>query len=107
MTLDDLLALLIFGLLPFAWFSTGVLWWAKRKPPRSGALTERAVIALVIAVFLTSITVIVLNTEADRVFFPAEVARVAFRLSVLALGFIPIAWCVLFFAGKLGDGGEG
>jgi hypothetical protein len=107
LTIDDLLAALIVALLPFAWLSTFVLVWAARTPPRIGALTERAIIAVVIAVFLTAIAVIVLNTETDEAYFPAEVARVAFRVCVLGLGFVPIAWCALWLSGRLGESGHG
>lgn len=99
-----MLALLIYALLPFAWLSTAVLIYAAHRPPRIGALTERAVIAIVIAMFLTAVAVIVYNTESDRALLAAEVARVAFRICVLMLGLVPVSWCVLWFLGRLGDG---
>lgn len=102
MSLDRLLAFLIFALLPFAWTSTVVLIWAARRKPRIGALTERAAIAFVIAVFLTAIAIIVWNTESDRILFPTEVARVVFRITVLGLGLIPVAWVILWWTGRLG-----
>lgn len=102
MSLDRLLAFLIFALLPFAWTSTAVLIWAARRKPRIGALMERAVIAFVIAVFLSAIAVIIWNTESERVLFPTEVARVIFRIAVLGLGLVPVAWVILWWTGRLG-----
>lgn len=103
MSLDDALAILIYILVPFAWISTGILWHAARMPPRIGALTERATIAAVIAVFLTSIAIIVANTQADRAFFAVDIARIAFRVSVLVLGLVPVGWVILWATGRLGD----
>lgn len=103
MSLDDFLALMVYALVPFAWFSAGVLWYAARKPPRIGALTERAYIAIVIAVFLSSIAVLVANSEAKSAFLGVEIARIIFRLSVLVLGFVPVAWVLLWATGRLGD----
>lgn len=101
MSIDDFLALLVYAMVPFGWFSAGVLWYAARQPPRIGALTERAAIAFIIAVFLTSIAVLVLNSEADAAYFGVEVARIAFRVSVLLLGLVPVAWVVLWVTGRL------
>lgn len=102
MNLDDILAYLVYALVPFAWVSTAILWWAARRPPRIGALTERTVIAFVIAVFLTSIAVIVYNSESERFLFPTEVARIVFRVSVLIIGLVPVSWVILWASGRLG-----
>lgn len=107
MTLADLLALLTYALLAPAWVSTAILLMAAWKRPRIGALTERAAIAFVIAVFLTAIAVIVYNTESDQSLFAVEVARVVFRVSVLFLGLVPVGWCLLWLAGRLGESGHG
>ena len=107
MNADTFLAALIIALLPFAWMSTIVLVWAARKRPRIGALTERAIIAVVIAVFLTAISIIVYNTESDQALFAVEVARIFFRVSVLMLGLIPVYWFLLWLTGRLGESGHG
>lgn len=105
--IDQFLAALIYALVPFAWLSTAVLVWAARNGPHIGALTERALIAVVIALFLTSIAVIVVNTETDQSLFAVEVARTVFRLSVIGLGFVPVIWTLLWFTGRLGASGRG
>lgn len=101
MSINDFLAVLVYLLVPFAWISTGILWHAARMPPRIGALTERAAIAFVIAIFLTSIAILVANSQTDRAFFAIEVARFAFRISVLVLGLVPVGWVVLWATGRL------
>lgn len=100
--IDSILAVLIWALVPFAWVSTAVLVYAARQRPRIGALTERSVIALIIAAFLTSIALIVLNTESGYVILSAELARSVFRVTVLLLGTVPFAWCLLWLTGRLG-----
>jgi hypothetical protein len=107
LTLDEMLALALYGLLVPAWLSTAILVWAARKPPRIGALTERAVIAVIIALFLTAIAVIVWNTDSESALFAADVARVVFRVCVLLLGLVPVSWCVLWVSGRLGESGHG
>ena len=74
--------------------SAGILGAAAYQKPRIGALTERAVIALIISAFLTAAAVLVLNTATDRGLFGLEVARLVFRLASLAIGFVPLAWLV-------------
>jgi hypothetical protein len=101
LSLDDFLALLVYALVPFAWVSAGILFWAARRPPRIGALTERSWIALVIAIFLTSISVIVFNSESGQTLLAVEVARVIFRASVVLLGLVPVSWVVLWASGRL------
>jgi hypothetical protein len=49
-----------------SWFSTALLVRAAWHRPRIGALTERAVIAVILALFGTACVVLVLNTESGR-----------------------------------------
>lgn len=99
---DTVLAVLIWALVPFAWVSTSVLVYAARQRPRIGALTERSVIALIIAAFLTSIALIVLNTQSGYAFLSPDLARSVFRVTVLLLGAVPFVWVVLWLTGRLG-----
>lgn len=103
MNIDDLLAVLVYGLVPFSVFSAAVLVWAARQPPRIGALTERAVIAVIIAVFISSIALLVYNTETGRTIIDQEAARIVFRVSVLLLGLVPVSWVILWLTGRLGE----
>ena len=105
MSIEDALALMVYILVPVAWVSAAVLGVHARQPPRIGALTERTVIGVIIAVFLTSIAAVIANTEAEQAFIPVEIARNVFRASVVGLGFVPLAWLILFLAGRL-DGDE-
>lgn len=100
--IDDILAVLVYLLVPFAWLSTGVLAYAASGKPRVGALVERTWIAFVIAIFLTTVAVIVFNTESDQALIQIEIARIIFRVSVLLLGLVPVAWVILWLTGRLG-----
>ena len=101
MTIEDGLALMVYALVPVAWVSAVILGAHARQTPRIAVLTERTIIGIIIAIFLTSIAVIIANTEAEEAFFPLEIARSLFRLSVIGLGIVPAAWLVLFLAGRL------
>lgn len=103
MTLDQVLSGLVIVLVPFAWISAYVLIRAGRRHPRIGALTERAVIAVAIAVMVTAGGLLTLNRNADHAFFDTAVARIIFSLSLLAIGTVPVAWTVLWFLGRLGE----
>lgn len=107
MTADALLSVLVVVLVPFSWVSAVILIRAARQRPRIGALTERAVIAVAIAIMVTAGGVITVNRNADHAFFPIEAARVVFSLAVIVVGAVPLGWTYLWFAGKLGqDGGS-
>lgn len=103
MKLDDLLAGLVILLTPFSWVSAFILWRAARLPPRIGALTERAVIAVAIAIMVSAGGLLTLNRTTDHSLFPVEVARIIFSLSVVTIGMIPLAWTLLWFFGRLGQ----
>lgn len=100
---DDLLAALVVILVPFSWLSALVLWRAARQPPRINVLTERAGIAIAIAIMVTSGGLITINRNAEHAFFGVDAARVLFSLSLIVIGAFPVAWTVLWFFGRLGD----
>lgn len=104
MSLDGLLVVLSLALFPFSVLSMLILLYEARKPPRIGALTERAVIAADITAMVVSGTVLTINRVTGYSLFPVEVARVLFLASLVLLEFVPVVWTVLLFTGRLGDG---
>lgn len=103
MTFDDFLSLLAIVLAPFSVLSTAVLWHAARGKPRIGALTERAALALVIAVMVCSGALITLNRLTSNFLFPLEWARLLFLSSLVLLACVPVAWLFLWLTNRLGE----
>lgn len=96
-----------FALAAFAiasWCSTALLVRAAIQSPRIGALTERAAIAVILSVFGSVCVILVLNTDSGQALFPLEVARIVFRVCLLALLFIPVYWLGLYLTNRLGGG---
>lgn len=106
MSVDDVLAALVIVLVPFSWLSAVILWRAARRPPRIGALTERAAIAVAIAVMVTAGGLITLNRSSEHAFFGVDAARVIFSLAIIVVGAVPVAWTALWFFGRLGESGK-
>lgn len=104
MSVDNVLAALVIVLMPFSWLSALVLVRAARRPPRIGALTERAIIAIAIAIMVSAGGLLTYNRTIDYDLFGIEAARVMFSLSVILIGTLPVAWTVLWFFGRLGQG---
>jgi hypothetical protein len=104
--IDVVLSPVVVGLAALgAWISAAILVHAARNAtPRSGALTERAILAVVIAVFLTTYLLIAYNTDNGRILFDQDAARRLLRTIVLMVGVIPIIWTVLWLTGRLGEG---
>jgi hypothetical protein len=97
----------LFVLTGLSWGSFAVLGHAAVQRPRIGALTERTTIAAIIALLGTVSCLIVTNTDAGRPLFDAATASLLFRLSILGVLSVPTAWLVLWFSGRLGQGGNG
>lgn len=95
---------LVFALTACAWASFVVLGRAALVPPRIGALTERAFIALIIAALGSVSLVIAANTDGGRPWFDAATASLLFRLSILGVLAVPAAWLALWLTGRLGQG---
>ncbi|HEY6568594.1 MAG TPA: hypothetical protein VI341_13845 [Actinomycetota bacterium] len=86
-----------------SWLSAlGLIAAARSANPRVNALTERAVIAVVISIFLTIYVFIAANTEAEFAMLPPEATIRLLRIAVLGLSFIGPAWLVLWATGRLG-----
>ena len=107
--IDAILSPGVIGLFALiAWVSAFILLRAAfRADPPVGALTERAVIALVIAVFLTLYAIVASNTNFGLGVFTPDGARRIIRAAVIVLGLVPVAWVVLWLTGHLGEGGHG
>lgn len=87
--------------------STVLLIGEANKRPRIGALTERAIIGVAIAVMVISGCLLTINRINGYSLFPIEVARLVFLASLILLEFVPVIWLYLLFTRKLGDGGKG
>ena len=83
-----------------AWISAFILLRAARGA-HIGALTERAVAALLIAIFGSVYSFIVANGEVVRV-MSTDDAVIVVRLAVIALMFIPVYWLYLYLSHRLG-----
>lgn len=98
------------ALLPFAIvcltvvaiISAAVLIHAAAIRPPIGALTERAAMAVLIAVFGMFYSVVVINTEIGMALFSLETGRLIGRLVVVALLLLPAYWTALYLTGNLG-----
>lgn len=98
------LPVLIIILSVAAVISAVVLVAAAVQKPRIGALTERAAIAVILAVFGAVYSVVAVNTELDQAMFTTDVGRLAVRLIVVLLLAIPAWWTILYLTGRLGGG---
>lgn len=88
-----------------SWCSAfGLLYAADHAKPPVGALTERAVIAVVISLFLTMYALVAGNTDAGFAWFPFEQGVAILRVGALALSLVGPTWLVLWWTGRLGDG---
>lgn len=84
--------------------SAAVLVHAAVQKPHIGALTERAAIAVIIALFGAVYSVVAVNTELGQQLFGSDVGRFAVRLIVIVLLAIPAWWSALYLTGRLGGG---
>ena len=72
--------------------------------PRIGALSERTFIGFVISFLGTVSSIIVYNTDHERILFDAQTAALLFREAIIAVLLVPTVWLVLFVTGRLGQG---
>lgn len=101
MSLADVLPPVIWALGLYAWLSAAVLVRAAYRHPRIGALSERAVVALAIALFGTAYGAVVFNAEVVRV-FDTQTAMVVVRVGVVMLLCLPAWWSWMYVTGRLG-----
>lgn len=102
MSADRILAWVILVLGSVGWFCSAVLVTAAIRKPRIGALTERAFLGILLALFATVAGIAALNTDANAALFPVELARVLVRVLIIALEVVPVVWVYLYFTGRLG-----
>lgn len=98
---DALLPSIIVMLTVVAVASAIVLVRAAIAKPRIGALSERALIAVVIAAFGLIYSTVAINTELGQSLFATDVARVGVRITVIVLLGIPAWWTFLYLTGRL------
>jgi hypothetical protein len=87
-----------------AWLFIAVIIRPTLARPRIGALSERTFVGAVIAFLGTVASVIVYNTEHDRLYFDQQTAALLFREAIIAVLLVPTIWLVLFLTGRLGQG---
>lgn len=106
MSIDKILAWVMLGLGFVGSFCSAILIVAALQKPRIGALTERAVLGVLLALFAIVAAISALNTDANAALFPVEVARVLVRILIIALEVVPVAWVYLYLTGRLGGDSE-
>jgi hypothetical protein len=87
-----------------AWASTVLLVRAALVRPHIGALTERAVIAVLLSAFGTVCVVLVWNSDSGQALFAIDAARILFRVCLFGLLLVPTIWIVLYATNRLGHG---
>lgn len=104
MTSDTFLVILSLVLFVPCIVSVVLLVQEANKEPHIGALTERAVIGIDIAVMVGSGVLITINRITGYSLFPIEVARFVFLGSLILLEFVPVFWLYLLLTRRLGAG---
>jgi hypothetical protein len=100
-TIEHALALLILPLAVYAWVSASILVRAARIRPHIAVLTERAIVAVGIAVFGTIYAIVVINAEMG-LWLDIDASVVAVRLGVVVLLSLPAYWSWAYATGRLG-----
>jgi hypothetical protein len=99
-TLEPLLATAILILTVYAWASAFVLIRVARHRPRVGSLTERAIVAVFIAIFGSVYCLNMLNTAFLQA-YDLIAAVLLVRLAVVFLLTIPAWWSWMLLTGRL------
>lgn len=102
--MTTVLAAMIGILTFFSVLSAFVLVRAAFVKPRIGALTERAVIGVLLAFFGVVYTLVALDTELGRVVLTTDLSRFVVRCAVVGILSIPTYWTLLYWTGRLGSG---
>jgi hypothetical protein len=96
------LAVVIVLLTVVAWVSAAILVHASRRRPRVGALTERATVAVVVAIFGTVYSATVTNAEVGG-WFDIPTMVLIIRCAVILLLLMPVWWVYLYATRRLGS----
>lgn len=92
---------LIVALTVVAAVSAVILVRAAFVKPRIGALTERAILAVVIAVFGAVYATVAINVQLGALFLTTDEGRTLAGIGVVALLAIPAWWTALYLTGRL------
>jgi hypothetical protein len=103
--MSAILPFLIWGLTASAWMSAVILVRAAFVCPRVGALTERAVVAVVLAIFGSVYSLAVLNSEWAHLVDGGDVVSLL-RIAVVVLLLLPVWWSFMYLTNRLGPGGD-
>jgi hypothetical protein len=87
--------------------SAAILVVKAMQRPFIGALTERAIIGVLLAFFGVLSTIVAWDTELGRVILSTDEARFVNRLAILIVLAIPTVWLLLYATNRLGDDGQG
>jgi hypothetical protein len=93
----------IWALTISAWMGAVILVRAAFTKPRVVALTERATVAVGLAIFGTVYSLAVWNTEYARVFDASDVVNIV-RAAVVVVLLLPAWWSFLYLTNRLGGG---
>jgi hypothetical protein len=85
-----------------AWIATGILVTRAIRRPRIGALTERAFLSVLLALFGSVCVVLLYNRETGYSIIPIDVARGAFSGLLFLLLLVSPAWLLLLATDRLG-----
>lgn len=97
---DGLITCAFILLAAFNWSVAALLTRLGRRNPRIRALTERAVLATLIAIVTTAYAGVVANTSAGYPLMDLETARNLVRVAVFALGLYPVWWVWSYYKGR-------
>jgi hypothetical protein len=106
MTVAQALTPIIWAEVVFAFMSTLLLLMAARRE-HIGALTERAIVAVVMVIHGAVSAVTIWNNDLGHPFYDAPTGMLMLRLTLAALMAVPVYWTALWFTGRLGDNGKG
>lgn len=105
MTLEPILALGIWALTLAAWPAAIILVRAAYGA-HIGALTERAIVAVGLALFGTAYSFVVVNAELAPI-LDTRALVILVRVGVVGLLLLPLIWTGFYWLGRLGDNGDG
>lgn len=103
MLLDSLLVVILL-LLPFLnWLVAATLIRLSIISPSIKALSERAGLAVLIAMVTTIYAFVALNTVSGLTFFDAPTVRTVVRLLIIGIGLYPLWWAWSYYTGRFRD----
>ena len=99
----SILVVVLFALLPVInWPVAAILMRASLRRPAIRSLSERAVLAFLIALVTTVYSVIVINSTDGYPVLDRDTAQTVIRLFFLCLGLYPLWWLWSYWSGRFG-----